>query len=54
MPYAIGIRVLGMLLGDIPTAYGLSPWISIVIGRAVIFVCVWWLGKRVKGLRASK
>jgi Na+/H+ antiporter NhaC len=46
MPYAIGIGVLGMLLRDIPTAYGLSPWISIVIGSAVIFVCVWWLGKK--------
>jgi len=40
MLYAIGIRVLGMLLGDIPTAYRLSPWIAIVIGRAVIFVYV--------------
>jgi Na+/H+ antiporter NhaC len=46
MPYALSIGFLGMLVGDIPTAYGLSPWISILIGSAVIFAGVWWLGKK--------
>jgi len=46
MPYALGIGVLGMILGDIPTAYGLSPWISILVGSAVIIAGVLLLGKR--------
>lgn len=40
LPYAVGIGLLGMLVGDIPTAFGLSPWISILLGTAVIIVGV--------------
>jgi Na+/H+ antiporter NhaC len=32
LPYAFAVGVLGMVLGDIPTAYGLSPWLSIGSG----------------------
>jgi Na+/H+ antiporter NhaC len=46
LPYAFSVGVLGMLLGDIPTAYGLSPWLSIGVGSAVIVGGVLWLGKR--------
>lgn len=46
LPYALGIGVLGMLLGDIPTAYGLSPWVSLLVGTAVIVGGVLWLGKK--------
>jgi Na+/H+ antiporter NhaC len=46
MPYAFGIGVLGMIIGDIPTAYGLSPWISIAVGSAIIVGGVLLLGKR--------
>ena len=35
-----------MAVGDIPTAYGLSPWISLLVGSAVIIAGVLWLGKR--------
>jgi Na+/H+ antiporter NhaC len=45
MPYALTVGVVAMLLGDIPTAYGLSPWISIVIGSAVLIGIVFWRGK---------
>jgi Na+/H+ antiporter NhaC len=47
MPYALALGVLGMVLGDIPTAYGLSPWISLLVGTLVIVVVVRFLGKRV-------
>ena len=47
IPYALGIGVLGMVIGDIPTAYGLSPWISLAVGTAVIVGGVLWLGKKV-------
>lgn len=46
LPYALVIGVLGMLIGDIPTSYGLSPWISIVVGSTVIVAGVLLLGKR--------
>ncbi|UCD82842.1 MAG: Na+/H+ antiporter NhaC family protein [Desulfobacterales bacterium] len=46
LPYAMGIGLLGMLVGDIPTAFGLSPWISILLGTAVIVVGVRFLFKK--------
>ena len=46
LPYAVGIGVLGILVGDIPTAFGLSPWISLAVGSAVIIAVVFWWGKR--------
>lgn len=46
LPYAIAIGALGMLLGDIPTSFGLSPWISIAVGTVVIVTGVMVFGKR--------
>jgi hypothetical protein len=46
MPYALGIGLLGMLIGDIPTAYGLSPWISITLGSVLIVLVVRIFGRR--------
>ena len=45
MPYALSVGVVAMLLGDIPSAYGLSPWISILAGSALIVGLVFWRGK---------
>ncbi|MFP3941427.1 MAG: Na+/H+ antiporter NhaC family protein [Thermoanaerobaculia bacterium] len=47
LPYALGLGVLGLLIGDLPTAYGLSPWISLPVGAAVIVGAVLWFGKKV-------
>ncbi|MBZ0113381.1 MAG: Na+/H+ antiporter NhaC family protein [Thermoanaerobaculia bacterium] len=47
MPYALGVGFLGMLVGDIPTAFGLSPWVSLLVGTAVIVAGVRFLGKPV-------
>jgi Na+/H+ antiporter NhaC len=46
LPYALGIGFVGMLIGDIPTAYGFSPWLSLIVGTAVIVAAVMLLGKR--------
>jgi Na+/H+ antiporter NhaC len=46
MPYALAAGILGMLVGDIPTAYGLPPWISLLVGSAIIVIGVRWLGRR--------
>ncbi|HEX2982527.1 MAG TPA: Na+/H+ antiporter NhaC family protein, partial [Ignavibacteriales bacterium] len=37
LPYAIIVAVFCVLLGDIPTAFGISPYISI----AAIFICLY-------------
>jgi len=46
MPYALGIGALGMLVGDIPTAFGLSPWVAIAIGSVLIVAVVRIFGTR--------
>ena len=46
LPYAFGIGVLAMVLGDLPTAFGLSPWVSLLVGTTVIVVGLRFLGKR--------
>jgi len=46
IPYAVAIGVVGMLVGDLPTAYGLSPWISLAVGSALIILGVRFLGRR--------
>lgn len=45
LPYALGVGVLGMLIGDIPTAFGMSPWLSLFLGTGVIIGGVLWLGR---------
>ncbi|MCZ6507572.1 MAG: Na+/H+ antiporter NhaC family protein [Acidobacteria bacterium] len=45
MPYALAAGFLGVIVGDIPTAYGMSPWISLLVGTLVIVGLVRWLGK---------
>ncbi len=47
IPYALALGILGMLLGDIPTAFGMSPWISLVVGSALIVLTVRFLGQKV-------
>jgi hypothetical protein len=34
-----------MAVGDVPTAYGLSPWISLGVGVAVLVLIVRFVGK---------
>ncbi len=48
-PYAIAIGVLGMIVGDVPTAFGLSPWISLLVGCTVIIGGIFWLGRSADG-----
>ncbi|HEU4464418.1 MAG TPA: Na+/H+ antiporter NhaC family protein [Gemmatimonadota bacterium] len=46
MPYALLVGIVGMAVGDIPTAYGLSPWISILLGSAILLGVLYLVGKR--------
>ena len=46
LPYAILVALVCMLLGDIPTAFGLSPYISLVLIGIVLLVVLFTLGKK--------
>jgi len=45
LPYALFVGFLGMLVGDIPTAYGFSPYASLLIGSAVVLAVVRFAGR---------
>lgn len=47
LPYALGVALVGMLIGNIGTAYGLPPWAALVIGAVVLFAIVRVFGKSV-------
>ncbi len=46
MPYAIMVGVVAVLIGTIPGAYGLSPWISIIAGVAVLYGVLRYFGRK--------
>jgi Na+/H+ antiporter NhaC len=46
LPYALLVAVVGMMVGDIPTAYGLSPWISIAVGIVILWAVLRFFGKK--------
>lgn len=48
LPYALAMGVLGMLVGDIPTAFGLSPLVSLAVGAAIIVGAVALFGRPVE------
>ena len=48
LPYALTVGVIGMLIGDIPTAYGLPPWVSLLLGLALLYGILRIVGKPVE------
>ncbi|MBN2572635.1 MAG: Na+/H+ antiporter NhaC family protein, partial [Ignavibacteriales bacterium] len=54
LPYAILVGVFCMLIGDIPTAYGLNPFISIGIIIIVLVITLYVIGKKVPDAVMSK
>lgn len=47
LPYAVLAAIVGMLVGDIPAAYGVSPWISITLGTVIMVAILFIVGKKV-------
>ena len=45
LPYALVVAAVGMAVGDVPTAYGLSPWISLAIGTLILLALLRFLGR---------
>ncbi len=48
LPYALVIAFVGMLIGDIPTAFGMPNWLALIVGSAVILLIVFVVGKKVE------
>ncbi|MDT8436784.1 MAG: Na+/H+ antiporter NhaC family protein [Gemmatimonadota bacterium] len=46
LPYALLVAGIGMAVGDIPTAFGMPPWISYALGAAALFLVLRFLGRR--------
>ncbi len=48
LPYALLVGVVGMLVGDIPTAYGLPNWVSLVLGCVALWLILRIFGRKVQ------
>lgn len=48
IPYALVVAMVGMLVGDIPTAYGLPPWVSLAAGVAILYLILRYVGRPVE------
>lgn len=46
MPYALSVGVITILLGTLPAAWGVSPYICLALGTVAIIAMVMILGKR--------
>jgi len=49
LPYAVLVAGVGLLVGDLPTALGMSPWISLPLGMAILWGVLWFFGSRSDG-----
>jgi Na+/H+ antiporter NhaC len=48
LPYAIAVAIVCILLGDIPTAFGLSPYISLILIAIILVVVIYLVGRKVE------
>ena len=46
LPYALVVGVAGVVLGNIPTAYGFPVWLSLLIGAGFLFALLRFYGKK--------
>jgi Na+/H+ antiporter NhaC len=51
LPYAILAAIIGVIVGDIPTAYGFPPWLSIIIGFSLLTLFIYFIGKKVPNFK---
>ena len=45
MPYALLVGMVAIGLGTVPAGYGLSPWISIIVGGGMLFGVLRYFGR---------
>ena len=48
LPYALLVAVVGMVLGNIGTAYGLPPWLALLLGAVVLWGVLRFRGRSVE------
>jgi len=48
LPYALLVAIVAMAVGDIPTAYGMNPFLSLAIGATILVAFLWLFGKPVQ------
>ena len=46
LPYALAVGVVGVLIGNIPTAFGFPVWLSLALGAAILFALLRFYGKK--------
>ena len=46
LPYAVLVGIVGLLFGDLATAYGVSPWLSLAGGTALLWAFLRIAGRR--------
>ncbi len=46
LPYALVVGVVGVFIGNIPTAYGFPVWVSLLLGAAILFSLLRFYGKK--------
>ena len=46
LPYALLVGVVGLLIGTVPGGFGLSPWISLLVGAAILGVTLKLIGRK--------
>jgi len=47
LPYAVGVGIVGMVLGNVGTAYGLPPWIALLAAGAILYLTLRIFGTKV-------
>ncbi|MFW6202023.1 MAG: Na+/H+ antiporter NhaC family protein, partial [Gemmatimonadota bacterium] len=52
LPYALTVGVVAILVGDIPTAFGLSPFVSLVLGVTILYGVLRVVGRHTIRVRA--
>ena len=46
LPYALVVGFVGLVFGTIPSGFGVSPWVSIVVGIAILVAILKVFGRR--------
>jgi Na+/H+ antiporter NhaC len=45
MPYALLVGIVGIAVGTVPGGYGVSPWLSIVVGIVILVAILHYFGR---------
>ena len=53
LPYALLVGLVGLLIGTIPAGFGLSPWISLVVGVVILALVLKTFGRKAEAGRVS-